>query len=157
MSKARWGFVKLTPDLKSVLGDFTWLFWEIANKPINIAQIVPVQPTYESFTNACKHAAGGGEWILPTTNPLLNRYVLWEQVIFPSDILVSFHVNCISINDLEMAGVLLGWLALEHLVPSLIHAQAGTQCDNSSMVHWTQKFSARSLVAGHLLCALLAL
>ena len=32
--------------------------------------------------------------------------------------------------------------------------QAGLQCDNTSSVHWTRKYSAKSLIAGYLLRAL---
>ena len=53
-----------------------------------------------------------------------------------------------------MAGVLLAWLVLECHVPSLHHLQAGLECDISLSVHWTIKYSAKSLWAGHLLWAL---
>ena len=53
-----------------------------------------------------------------------------------------------------MAGILLAWLALECHMPSLHKMQAGLQCDNTSSVHWTRKYSAKSQIAGHLLRAL---
>ena len=53
-----------------------------------------------------------------------------------------------------MAGILIGWLVLEHLLPSLTFVAAGIQCDNSSSVSWSTKFTTRSLIAGHLLRAL---
>jgi hypothetical protein len=56
-----------------------------------------------------------------------------------------------------MAGVLLAWLVPECHMPSLNHLQAGIKCNNSSSVHWIRKYSAKSLRAGHLLRALLAL
>ena len=145
------GWIKLTPPLKAILRDFTWLFKDIANNPINVAQIVPTLPNLPGYTDACKYAAGG-VWILPETTGL-NRHVLWT-VPFPPQIIALFINGTLSINDLEMAAVLLGWLVLEHLTPSLQHIQAGIQCDNSSTVGWTRKFTARSLVAGHLLRAL---
>ena len=64
------------------------------------------------------------------------------------------HTKVLSINDLEMAGVLLEWIVLEALMPSLQFVQAGIECDNSSSVHWARKYSAKSLRAGHLLRAL---
>ena len=57
----------------------------------------------------------------------------------------------LSINDLKMASVLLEWLVLEATMPSLHHVQAGIECDNASTVHWTRKFTAKLLCAGHLL------
>lgn len=53
-----------------------------------------------------------------------------------------------------MAGVLLAWLVLECHMPSLHHLQAGLEYDISLSVHWTIKYSAKSLWAGHLLWAL---
>ena len=53
-----------------------------------------------------------------------------------------------------MAGVLLQWLALEDLVQDLNLFKVGIQCDNSSTVHWSQKFYTLSLCAGHLIRAL---
>ena len=53
-----------------------------------------------------------------------------------------------------MAGVVLHWLVLEHLLPSLHLLRAGIQCDNSTSVRWSTKFSAKSLQAGHHLRAL---
>ena len=53
-----------------------------------------------------------------------------------------------------MAGVDLHWLVLEHLLLSLHLLQAVIQCDNSALVRWSTKFTAKSLQAGHLLRAL---
>ncbi len=77
-----------------------------------------------------------------------------------SKLITTSTTSCgtISIKDLEMAGVLLGWwfLTLEYFLPDMRHHQDGIQCDNSSpTVHWSRKFTARSPVAGHLLQALL--
>ena len=145
------GWIKITPQLKAIFKDFTWLFTDIANNPINVAQIVPTLPQIPGYTDACKYAAGG-VWILPEINGG-HRYIFWT-VAFTPEVINAFIKDVISINDLEMAGVLLGWLVLEHLTPSLHHTQAGIQCDNSSTVSWSRKFTARSLVAGHLLRAL---
>ena len=108
-------------------------------------------PRIHGYTDACKYAAGG-VWIFTLTDGSL-RCVLWSYT-FPPDIVRLLEDEIISIKDLEMAGILLGWLVLEHLLPSLTFVPAGIQCDNSSSVSWSQKFTARSLVAGHLLRAL---
>ena len=145
------GWVTVTKNLKAIFSDFRWLFQQIANNPINVAQIVPSLPEKHGYTDSCKSAAGG-IWILPTPTKR-NRYVLWT-VDFTPAIIQKFISHKITINDLELAGVLLGWLVLEHLLPSLHHAKIGIKCDNSATVAWARKFSARSLRAGHLLRAL---
>jgi hypothetical protein len=153
LAKQTNGWVTVTKDLKSVFNDFRWLFKQIANVPINVAQIVPTTPEKLGYTDACKHAAGG-VWILPSPPPSQTvRYIVWT-VPFPADIVQLFNTHTITINDLELTGVFLAWLTLEHLLPSLQHANIGIKCDNSSTVAWARKFSARSLRAGHILRAL---
>jgi hypothetical protein len=149
MAKSKGGWVKITVSLQNIFDDFLWLFREIANKPINVAQLVPSLPDIHGYSDACKHGAGG-VWIIPHGNEV--RYIYWTCA-FPSDITAQMETRELSINDLEMAGVLLEWLALEHLIPSMSNTQIGIQCDNTSTVHWTRKFTAWSLRAGHLLRA----
>ena len=148
---AKQGFIHINKSLQQTLQDFQWLFREIANKPINVAQIVPATPQIHGYTDACKYAAGG-VWLITLSDGSL-RCVVWTYT-FPLEIVKLLEDGIISINDLEMAGILLGWLVLEHLLPSLTFIPTGIQCDNSSSVAWSTKFTARSLVAGHLLRAL---
>jgi hypothetical protein len=56
------GWITLTPTLKEIFSDFGWLFREIANKPINVAQIIPKLPNAHGYSDACKYGAGG-VWI----------------------------------------------------------------------------------------------
>ena len=144
------GYIKVTANLKEVFRDFKWLCLQIANHPINVAQLVARLPDTHGYTDACKHGAGGVWIIHPTAVP---AYFFWT-IAFPKEIVTRLSDHTLSINDLEMAGVFLGWLVLEYLMPDLEFHQVGIQCDNSSTVHWSRKFTARSLVSGHLLRAL---
>ena len=151
MARCSSGWVKISKEIKDTLTDFKWLFAEITNTPINVAQLVPTYPNVHGYCDACKYGAGG-VWIIPLSANS-NRYIFWS-IAFPEDIVKKFETHELSINDLEMAGVLLQWLVLEHLLPSLHHIQVGIECDNSSTVVWSKKFTAKSIVAGHLLRAL---
>ena len=102
-----------------------------------MAQIIPKLPNAHSYSDACKYGAGG-VWIIPEPNGTI-QYIFWS-IDFPPEVIRLFE----SINDLEMAGVLLVWLVLECHMPSLHRLQAGIECDNSSSVHWTRKYSAKS-------------
>ncbi len=58
----------------------------------------------------------------------------------------------LTVNDLEMAGLLLQTLVLEHLVTDLKHQHAAAWVDNTSAVSWANKLAARQTkVAGRLL------
>ena len=55
-------------------------------------------------------------------------------------------------NNLELAGVILGWLVLEKLVPNLRFKHVGMNCDNSTAVSWSNKYrTAKSIQAAQLL------
>ena len=144
------GYIKVTADLKEVFRDFDWLFRQIANHPINVAQLVARLPETHGYTDACKYGAGG-VWIINTSAP--PAFYFWT-IAFSQEIVSRLATHKLSINDLEMAGVFYGWLVLEYLMPDLAYHQVGIQCDNTSTVHWSRKFTARSLVSGHLLRAL---
>ena len=151
MKTEKRGYINLTKEMRQAFSDFGWLFREMVNRPVNVAQLIPRDPNIHGYTDACKHAAGG-VWIIPQADGTV-RFVVWT-VPFPPDIIDLLDRGLISINDLEMAAVLIGWLILEHHLPTLQFFSAGIQCDNSSTVHWTSKFTAKSIIAGHLLRAL---
>ena len=144
-------FVRLTDDLKAILDDFKWLFCEVANKPIRIAQLVPHLPKIHGYVDACRNGIGG-VWIIPTASGRL-RLIVWA-IDIPADLREKFDQHILTINDFEMAGILCAWLVLECVLPSMTNVQAGIRCDNTSAVHWSKKFTARSRIAGHLLRAL---
>jgi hypothetical protein len=47
-------------------------------------------------------------------------------------------------SDLEMAGVILQFLALEQIVPDLCHIQVAIGCDNTPAVAWTKKMATHA-------------
>ena len=83
-------------------------------------------------------------------------YVTW-RVEFPQDIQDDLCTaenpdGKITMNDLELAGVVLGWLVLEKLVPNLRFKHIGMNCDNSTAVSWSNKYrTAKSIPAARLL------
>ena len=148
LMKAKHGYVQLTKEVKQAFSDFHWLFSKIVNRPVNVAQLVHIAPGIIGFSDACKHGAGG-VWIILQNNRT-NRYFFW-YITSPLEIVKRFHQNLLSINDLEMVSALVQWLILEHLLPTLQFVSVGIQCDNSSSILWSRKFTALSLIAGYLL------
>eukprot|EP00957_Ditylum_brightwellii_P088791 6762127-Ditylum_brightwellii.AAC.1 len=65
------------------------------------------------------------------------------------------HPGMLTINDLELVGIVLGYLCLEHIAPSLKHKHKGLYCDNTSAVTWATKLqTSTSIPAAGLLCLL---
>ena len=136
LAKESRGYVTVTPEVKQAFQDFTWLFSEMANNPVHVAQLVQRDPHCNGYSDACKWGAGG-VWIIPQADGS-NLFLFWS-IPFPQAIIDRFESGLLSINDLELAGIVLHWLVLEHLLPSLQFVSAGIQCDNSSSVAWTKK------------------
>ena len=144
--------VVLTPVLKQALADWRVFVQYLARHPTSIFQLIQQPPALISYTDACKLGAGG-VWCSGThaITPFL-----W-QVEWPEDIqlaLVSSDnpTGTITINDLELAGMLLGFLALENRGVDLTNQHVASFCDNSSAVSWSYKLrNSRSVIAGHLL------
>ena len=124
------------------------------DEPIDCRQLVPDFPAYIGFCDACKYGAGG-IWI--SGNKQIPPLV-W-RVKWPEEIVAAFYDEpngYLTINDLEMAGVLLAYLLLEQLVP-MQHTHTALWCDNTSAVSWTAKMSSKKSAVGHQLVRALAL
>ena len=58
----------------------------------------------------------------------------------------------LTINDLELAGMVFGWLILESTLPDLKHQHVGIFCDNTSATQWVSKLhTSASMRAARLL------
>jgi hypothetical protein len=80
--------------------------------------------------------------------------VVW-RVAWPADITALYEAGHLTINDLEMAGLLLHYLVLEQLGLDLEDAHSATWCDNTSATAWVRRQHAKaSVVAQRLLRAL---
>ena len=107
------------------------------SRPISFLELIPAHPQYIGYVDACKKGVGG-VWYstTPNTKPF---YYFWREQ-WPEDIaqnLVSTtnKKGTISINDLELAGILLHWLVLEYTNPTnLEFKHIGIFCDNLATV-----------------------
>jgi hypothetical protein len=147
-------FVNLTPELKQILSDWQYIITYMKNHPSSVLQLVTNLPDYVGNSDACALGAGG-VWFSGLKN--LPQPFLW-QVPWPEDIrsnLVSESNpnGTLTINDLELAGLVLNWLALECQPDlQLTFHHIGVFCDNTSAVSWAYKLrTSTSIVAGRLL------
>ena len=146
----------ITPPIKQCLQDWKELVKQVGSRETSILELVPRKAHYIGYMDSSKSAVGG-VWTNGTKS-LKEQWVWrleWPQEVQNQLVSESNPSGTISINDLEMAGILLGWLALEYIIPDLKHAHIGMFCDNMSTVSWTNKKStSTSTIAGHLLRAL---
>lgn len=113
-------------------------------------------PNYVNFTDACGLGAGG--LITPGLDP--SKYWVWQEE-WPEDIKACLVTadnpnGDLTINDLELAGMVLGWLGLEMVIEDLYCKHEAMFCDNTSAVAWACKGSTSTSIAASRLLRLLS-
>ncbi len=149
--------IKMTEIISQTLRDWRTIIRKLTVTPTHVLQLVDGYPDYIGYSDACRLGASG-IWFGVTEDI---GFVVW-RVEFPTDIkdnlCTSNNPNgTITMNDLELAGVLLEWLVLEHLVKDLKFKHVGMNCDNSVSVTWTRKFRTSKSIAAARLLRLLSL
>ena len=139
-----------TPQAEA-LADLKTNFKVMGRKPVRCIQLVPGDPHYIGFCDACKYGAGG-VW-LSGTNML--KPIVWRMK-WPKEVVDRFGPQGITINDLEMAGMLLAHMILAQVV-DVKECRTACWCDNTSTVSWTAKFSSKKSTVGQQLTRALAL
>jgi hypothetical protein len=131
------------------------LLREATSRPAHVRELVPNLASYIGFCDACKRGASG-VWLGASKNL---HPVVW-RLAWPADITARLASRSnpegnITINDLEMAGLLLQHLVLEMLV-LLKHEHVAAWCDNTSTVSWARRMtSSRSRIGHRLVRALM--
>ena len=141
--------------LRAAILDCRTLLRESIATPTHCKSLVAGWPDYVGITDASSHGAGGiiiGENL--AVAPTVFR-VQWPTDI-TRDVVSDDNPNGrITNSDLEMAGLLLLWVAMEAVCPNLHHAHVALFSDNSPTVHWVQRLAAKkSRIAQQLLRAL---
>jgi hypothetical protein len=146
--------IRDNPPLRCALQDFGTLFKIMGKRPTHCRELVVGDPGYVGYCDASKLGAGG-VWLsgIYLLHPVVWR-VEWPQDIRDNVVSFSNPTGTITNSDLEMAGMVLHYLVLEHLT-RLRHVHIAAWCDNTPTVSWTNKLSSsRSRVAGRLARAL---
>jgi hypothetical protein len=80
----------------------------------------------------------------------------WPQDIRDQFCSSANKTGTLTISDLELTGILLHWLVLEHVVePATLRNASSVWCDNLPAVAWMYKFrTSMSIVAARILQAL---
>ena len=145
-------FINLTPDLKQALEDWRYFIRYLEKNPTSVLQLISNYPDYIGYCDACGLGVGGC-WAsgLKEIHPFL-WHLEWPDDIKAKLITESNPSGTLTINDLELAGAVLQFLALECQEINLEYHHIGIFCDNVSAVSWAFKLrTSKSLVAGRLL------
>jgi hypothetical protein len=142
-------FIPITKELQQILADWRYMIHHLKRTPTSVRQLVMEYPDFIGYSDACRLGAGG-IWTngISTIDP-----ILW-QLQWPSDIQRGLITDTnpdgwLTINDLELAGKILNWLALECQPIQLEYKHVGSFCDNTSAVAWAHQLrTSKSMVAG---------
>jgi hypothetical protein len=145
-------FIPLTDDLKNCLKDWQAILRHMESHPTSVLQLVTDFPSYIGYSDACGLGAGG-TWSSGIDNlpPFLWKYE-WPKDI--KDALITEHnpTGTLTINDLELAGMVLNLFALECNITNLKFKHIAMFCDNTSAVSWTHRLrTSKSKSAARLL------
>jgi hypothetical protein len=145
-------FINLTSDLKQCFKDWQIIIRHMEKNPTSVLQLVTDYPSYIGYSDSCGIGTGG-TWSsgVDPLSPFLWKYE-WPADIKQNLVTDKNPNGQISMNDLELAGMVLNLFALECNVKNLQHKHIATFCDNTSAVAWSQKLrTSRSTVAARLL------
>ena len=100
-------------------------------------------PKYIQFTDISALGAGG-VWTSGTHHL---TPIVWS-ILFPSEVrnlLVSEKnkKGYITNSDLELTGLLLGWIVLESIMPNLQHCHIGMFCNNTPTITWSNSLMSK--------------
>ena len=145
-------FITLVPYLRHALMDWLYIIGYMKKNPTSVLLLVTANPSFIGYSDASGVGAGG-VWCsgIKSLDPFVWR------VPWPSDIHSALRTDKnpkgnLTINDLELAGAVLNWLALEARGVHLSFCHVAMFCDNRSAVAWAFKLrTSRSVVAGRLL------
>ena len=148
-------FLQRNQTLRTAIADIRTLLNESVASPTKCKELIGGWPHYIGYTDASGVGFGG---IIIGEDAEVSPTVFRGQ--WPPDIqseLVS-RTNPkgkLSINDLELAGLLLTWLIMEEVCPTLTERNVALFSDNQPSVHWVDRMATRkSAVGAQLLRAL---
>ena len=145
-------FINITSYLRQALIDWKYIIMYMSKNPTSVRLLISGYPAYLGYSDSCGLGAGG-VWSsgLARLAPFIWR-VEWPRDIREMLLTEANPQGELTINDLELAGAVLNWLALECQPVCLQYCHVATFCDNTSAVAWAFKLrTSKSLVAGRLL------
>ena len=142
-------------DLTDALKAWRAISKEALKRPTHVKQLRPGDPEVGGVVDASKEGAGGVVFGITTACVPTVFRVEWPESIKAQLQTEDNPGGTITNSDLEMAGLVLLWLVIEHVVKDLRHKHVLMLSDNSPSVGWIDRMaSKRSTPASKLLRAL---
>ena len=141
-------FLQRNKALRTAISDIRTLLKESVAAPTKCKELVGGWPHYIGYTDASGAGFGG---IIIGEEAAVTPTVFRGQ--WPPDIqaeLVSWtnRNGSLSINDLELAGLLLTWLVMEEICPTVTEMNVALFSDNQPSVHWVDRMATRKSAVG---------
>ena len=150
-------FLHRNETVRTALAECRTFLRESISKPTKCTQLVSAWPDYIGITDASSFGAGGVIFGERKATPLTVFRVQWPQDITNAVISKKNPCGTLTNNDLEMAGLLLLWLAMEETCPDLEGSHITLFSDNTPTVSWVQRMAAKHSVIAMQLLRILAL
>ena len=148
-------FLHRNKELQLAISECRTFLRESVSHPTKCASLVTAWPDYIGLTDASSFGAGGVILGENRDAPLTVFWVQWPQDITDAVISETNPNGTLTNNDLEMAGLLLLWLAIEEVCTDVNGSHVALFSDNTPTVGWVARMaSKRSTIAMQLLRAL---
>ena len=143
--------------LRSAISNCRTLLRESTTRPTRCRELVAGWPDYVGVVDASSHGIGGviiGE--LSECLPTVFR-LQWPPDVTASVISDSNPKGNLTNSDLELAGLVILWLMMEHVCGPLAEKKVAIFSNNSPTVSWVQRMACRSSLVAEQLIRVLAL
>ena len=150
-------FLHRNAQVRTALMECRTFLRESISKPTKCTQLLSAWPDFIGITDASSLGAGGVIVGERKATPLTVFRVQWPQDITDAVISERNPMGTLTNNDLEMAGLLLLWLAMEETCGNLQHCHIALFSDNTPTVSWVQRMAAKQSVIAMQLLRILAL
>ena len=143
--------------LRSAIANCRTLLRESTTRPTRCRELVAGWPDYVGVVDASSHGVGGiiiGE--LSDCPPTVFR-LQWPPDVTANVISDSNPQGTLTNSDLELAGLVILWLMMEHVCGPLVEKKVAIFSDNSPTVSWVQRMACRSSLVAEQLIRVLAL
>jgi hypothetical protein len=150
-------YLRRNEPLRLAISNCRTILRESTSRPTRCCKLVAGWPDFVGVVDASSHGMGGvivGE--LTACPPSVFR-LQWPPDISVNVVSDQNRRGAITNSDLELAGLVLLWLMMEHICGPLTEKQVALFSDNSPTVSWVQRMASRSSLVAEQLIRVLAL